>query len=419
MAASIHLSCSFITLRMRVLLLDGQVNPAVTAVRSLGRAGYRVLVGSSGRWSKAGWSRYAAGSFTYPSAQNDAVKFAEKIAALASEEKGTLVLPITEKTVMAISAQRSLVEAAGGRLVMPEHATMLRAYDKAQTTRVATHAGVPVPRTCSLGDDASAQRAAASFSYPAVLKASTSVELAGGRMNSTARPLYARSPQEFLSAYRELRRQCSHVVAQEFIPGEGAIYCLLLCRGQLRAEFAYRRIRSVHPTGWGAALRVSVPASGLRDQSLTIIRALDPKWTGLASVEYRVAPEGTAYFLEVNPRTWNSLALAVYAGVDFPRMLAEIAEHGDVPSHPGYPTGVVCRWWLGDLRRLLYVWGGVPGSYPGKTTGRMAALFDFLRPVPHAFHDNFMARDPLPEVGDWLGAATRAVSRAAGRRAAT
>lgn len=404
---------------MRVLLLDGQVNPAVTAVRSLGRAGHRVLVGSSGRWSKAGWSRYAAGSFTYPSAQDDAKSFAEKIAALASEENGTLVLPITEKTVMAVSEQRSLVEAAGGRLVMPDHATMLRAYDKAETTRVAMQAGVAVPRTCLLKDDESAGRSAAEFSYPAVLKARTSVELDGGGVKPTARPLYARNPQEFLSAYRQLRRKCALVVAQEFVPGEGAIYCLLLCRGQLRAEFAYRRIRSVHPTGWGAALRVSVPANGLRDQSLRIIRALDPEWTGLASVEYRVSPDGTAYFLEVNPRTWNSLALAVYAGVDFPRMLAEIAENGDVPPHTGYPSGVICRWWLGDLRRLLYVCRGIPGSYPGKTTGRLSALFDFLKPVPRAFHDNFMVGDPLPEVGDWLGAASRVVSRAAGRSVAT
>jgi predicted ATP-grasp superfamily ATP-dependent carboligase len=404
---------------MRVLLLDGQVNPAVTAVRSLGRAGHRVMVGSSARWSKAGWSRFASGSFTYPSAQNGTQEFAARIAALAAEEQGTFVLPITEKTVMALSEHRSLIDAAGGVMVMPDHLTMLKAYDKAQTTRVASSIGVDAPRTCLINDEDDARRVGAEFPYPAVLKARTSVELVRGSVAPTARPLYARNSEEFLNAYRELHRRAARVIAQEFIAGEGVIYCLLLCRGELRAEFAYRRLRSVHPTGWGASLRVSVPADGLRPSSLKIIRALDPGWTGLASVEYRLRADGTPFFLEVNPRAWNSLALAVYAGVDFPRMLAEIAEHRDVAPHPGYPAGVACRWWLGDLRRLLYVWSGVSSSYPAQTQGRLSALMDFLRPVPHVFHDNFTSSDPLPELGDWLGAAARAARRVAGRAVAT
>lgn len=404
---------------MRVLLLDGQVNPAVAAVRSLGRAGQRVLVGSSGTWSKAGWSRYASGSFTYPSAQNDVEGFVSRIAALAGEEAGTLVFPITEKTVMTLSEHRSLIEATGACMVMPPHSVMLRAYDKAYTTRTAAEVGVETPRTCLISGERSAQRMAADFPYPAVLKARTSVEVGRRHVTATARPLYARNPQEFLDAYRELHRSATHVIVQEFIDGEGVVYCLLMCRGELRAEFAYRRIRSVHPTGWGACVRVSIPPDLLRSRSLKVIRALDPQWTGLASVEYRLRSDGTPFFLEVNPRAWNSLALAVYAGVDFPQMLAEIAEHGDTPSRDGYFTGVVCRWWLGDLRRLLYVWKGTSASYPGRIQGRFSALVDFLKPSPHAFHDNFTPTDPLPELGDWLGTASRALHRVAGTRVAT
>jgi predicted ATP-grasp superfamily ATP-dependent carboligase len=320
---------------------------------------------------------------------------------------------------MALSAHRSLIEDAGACMVMPSHATMLKAYDKAYTTQVASEVGVASPRTSRVNDERRAQDLAAEFSFPAALKARTSVELADDRAKPTARTLYARNRQEFLQAYHLLHDRCPQVIAQKFIAGDGVLYSSLLCRGELRAEFAYRRIRSIHPTGWGAALRVSVPAEGLRAGSLSVIRALDPHWTGLAQVEYRVDHDGTPFFLEVNPRAWNSLPLAVYAGVDFPRMLAEIAEHGDVPPHPGYPSGVVCRWWLGDLRHLLYVWQGVPSSYPGKTEGRLDALVHFLKPVPHAFHDNFIPADPLPEVGDWLAAAARALRRAANRPVVT
>lgn len=417
--SSIHLQSDFITEKMRVLLLDGAVNPAVAAVRSLGRAGHRVYVGSSGEWSKTGWSRYAFGSFTYPSAQNSIEEFAERIAAEINGDNGTFVLPATEKTAMALSARRSLIEDAGGRLVMPRHDVMLKACDKGYTTRLAADLGVASPRTCLLNDQQSAERTAANFPYPAALKARTSVVITNGSVRPTTRTLYARDPGEFMGAYRELHERSPHVIAQEFIAGEGVVYCLLLCRGELRAELAYRRIRSVHPTGWGASLRVTIPADGVRASSLQIIRALDPQWTGVASVEYRMRHDGTPFFLEVNPRLWNSLALAVYAGVDFPSMLAEIAEHGDVAPHPGYLSGIVCRWWLGDLRRVLYVWAGVANGYPGKLPGRLRALIDFLKPVRLAFHDNFTAADPLPELGDWLGAATRVLKRVAGKRVAT
>jgi predicted ATP-grasp superfamily ATP-dependent carboligase len=404
---------------MRVLLLDGHVNPAVSAVRSLSRAGHRVLVGSSGNWSKAGWSRYACGSFTYPSVEKGAKEFAAQIATIASREPGTFVLPLTEKTVMALSEYRSLIEDAGGRMVMPSHTTMLKAFDKACTTSMASSVGLASPRTCPVNNELGAQTVARGFPYPAALKARTSVEIADGRVKPTARTLYARDQREFLEAYRELHKRSAQVIAQEFILGEGVLYGALLRKGELRAEFAYQRMRSVHPGGWGAALRVSTPAETLREDSLKLIRALDPQWTGLAQVEYRVRHDGTPFFLEVNPRTWHSMPLAVYAGVDFPSMLADIAEHGDVPCHPGYPAGVVCRWWLGDLRRLLYIWKGAGNGYPGNTPGRVSALVEFVKPVRHAFHDNFIASDPLPELGDWVSTGTRALRRLAGHRVAT
>src|SRR2546423_15551496 len=46
----------------RVLILDGYSNAALACVRSLGRAGYTVFVGSHRRLPLAPWSRYCAGT---------------------------------------------------------------------------------------------------------------------------------------------------------------------------------------------------------------------------------------------------------------------------------------------------------------------------------------------------------------------
>ncbi|MDT4954763.1 MAG: hypothetical protein QOJ02_2901 [Acidobacteriota bacterium] len=392
---------------MRVLVLDGNENQAVASVRSLSGAGHNVFVGADSSWSKAGWSRFCRGSFRYAPPQEDAAAFIERIVKEVKRESGALVLPMTERTTLPLSTEREKIFAAGGRLVLPPHETVLRAFDKQQTTRLAESLGIIVPHTTLISDREQARTLAASSTYPLVLKARSSEEVSEeGKVQATGAPLYARDAQEFLTGYDELRRRCSSVLAQEFIEGAGAGYFALMRDGELRAEFAHRRIRDVRPTGSGSSVRESVvPAPQLREAALSILREL--RWHGVAMVEFRVRADGAPVFLEVNGRFWNSLPLAVYAGADFPALLAQMAERGETKAVLDYRKGVRCRWLLGDFRHLLEVWKGAPAGFPGEFPKRLRTLLDFLTPVKGTFHDNFMWRDPLPELGDWLDFAFR------------
>ncbi len=387
---------------MKVIVLDGNENQAVAAVRSLAAAGHSVMVGADSSWSKAGWSRSATGSFIYPAPQIAMEAFVERIVFEVKHEPGTLVLPMTERTTIPISTRRNDILHAGGRLVLPSHETLLRTCDKSQTTTLAQSLGVAVPHTSLISNRVEAAEFAKSGCFPVVLKPRSSEEVsADGRVVSTGAPRYAQNAVEFLSAYEEMTKRCSSVLAQEFIAGTGAGYFALMHRGELRAEFAHRRIRDVRPTGSGSAVRESIePDPSVRTASLNILREL--QWHGVAMVEFRKRADGTPVFLEVNGRFWNSLPLAVYAGVDFPSLLVEMAEQGDVPVQNGYRYGVRCRWLLGDFRHLIEVLRGAPSGYPAKFPSRWRTLADFLLPVRGTFHDNFTWSDPLPEVGDWL-----------------
>jgi predicted ATP-grasp superfamily ATP-dependent carboligase len=294
---------------------------------------------------------------------------------------------------------------------MPSHHDILRALDKDQTTRLAAQLGVTIPRTWSVGSAEEARQLAMSVPYPVVLKPQSSEELSSKAGTRTAgRPLYASNAEQFVRAYADISQRASTVLVQEFIPGGGTGYFALMCHGELRAEFAHRRIRDVHPTGSGSALRESTnPDPRVKEASLAILRALN--WHGAAMVEFRMRPDGTPVFLEVNGRFWNSLPLACYAGVDFPGLVAQIAEHGDVAPAFGYRTGVRCRWFLGDFRHLLAVWAGPPEGYPGTFPNRWKTLASVMVPVPGTYHDNFQLADPLPELGDWLSMIARARSR--------
>ena len=392
---------------MRVLVLDGNQNQAVAAVRSLARAGHRVLVGESTSWSKAGWSRSSSGTFRYPSPQEDASAFVARIVEITRAEPGTLVLPVTEATTLPLSVSRDAVFGAGGRMVLPAHSDLLRAFDKAETTRLAASLGIAVPKTFLITNSDDASRVRDVIPFPMVLKPRSSEELGPrGAVRPAGGPRYARNQEEFNAAYGLMSRLSSAVLAQEFVDGAGTGYFALLHHGELRAEFAHRRIRDVRPTGSGSAVRVSVePDPAIREVSLALLKALN--WHGVAMVEFRQQQGKPPVFMEVNGRFWHSLALACVAGVDFPALVARMAEDGDVPMADHLRSGVRCRWLLGDFRHLIEVFRGAPPGYPRKFPGRLRTLADVLTPVPGTFHDLFQWQDPLPELGDWLDFARR------------
>jgi predicted ATP-grasp superfamily ATP-dependent carboligase len=393
---------------MNVLVLDGNQNQAVAGVRSLARAGHTAFVGEAASWSKAGWSRASSGTVRYASPAQNVDAFLEGIAAFAHQHPGILILPMTDATTLPVSANRDALTASGVRLVLPEHESLLRAFDKDETTRLAASLGIAVPMTTLITNSEQARDVSESVQYPVVIKPRASEELQAGVLRTGGRPRYARDRTEFDRAYRDIGGRTSAVVVQQYIPGEGSGYFALMHCGEPRAEFAHRRIRDVHPTGSGSSLRVSVdPDSEIRRGSLAILSKL--RWHGVAMVEWRVRPGYPPVFMEVNGRFWHSLPLACYAGVDFPALLARMAENGDIEPTFGYRRGVRCRWLLGDARHLVEVWNGPPTGYPGQFPGRLGTLLDVLTPVPGTYHDLFQWKDPLPELGDWIHASSRLV----------
>jgi predicted ATP-grasp superfamily ATP-dependent carboligase len=387
---------------MRILVLDGNQNQAVACVRSLAAQGHVVLAGESKPWSKAAWSRSCSASFRYAPPEKDAEKFLQDVLAEARKETGTLVLPMTEATTAIISAHRELFTQAQARLVLPSHADLLRAFDKRKTTELAQSLSIAVPKTKTVTTAAEMQAASEQMQFPVVLKPRTSHEQSTqGATHTTGRPRYAKDAAQAHAVFSVMQHYCSGVLVQEFVEGAGAGYFALMNHGELRAEFAHRRLRDLHPTGSGSVLRESVlPSPQIREASLAILRAMN--WHGVAMVEFRLRADGIPFFLEVNGRFWHSLPLACYAGADFPALLARMAEFGEVDPPPPYKIGVRCRWLVGDFRHLAEVWKGRPPGYPGKFPSRLSTLLQELTPHSGTFHDNFMWNDPMPELADWI-----------------
>lgn len=329
-----------------VLVTDGETRAALAAVRSLGASGYTVHVAASGKRNLAGASRYATGEHLIGDPTLAPGAWTRRLEDVAEAVRADWILPVTEVSIGTAYAT-GLCERR--EVICPPRAAYEAAVDKHGLTDRAAAAGLSVPRGVLIADPAALEGLPPGFEYPVVLKARRSRFLAEGRwVAGDAR--IVRDAGELATAARTpgLRQGA---LLQEFVPGHGEAVFLLARAGRTLAAFAHRRIREKPPTGGVSVMRESIaPDPDLLAGSERLLAALD--WTGVAMVEFRRPPDEPAVLMEINPRLWGSLQLAVDAGVDFPSLLIALHRGETVP--PASPRlGVRCRWLLGDLDHLL------------------------------------------------------------------
>jgi len=126
------------------------------------------------------------------------------------------------------------------------------------------------------------------------------------------------------------------------------------------------------------------------------------RWHGVAMVEFKLDPrDGRPKLMEINGRFWNSLPLAVAAGVDFPFLLYRLATEGDVPECFEYRSGVRCRWLVGDAQHLAGVLRGRPAGWPDAFPSRGRTVADFMKCFGRDLHyDDLWISDPMPFIAD-------------------
>ena len=100
-------------------------------------------------------------------------------------------------------------------------------------------------------------------------------------------------------------------------------------------------------------MRESYLCDEAKDHAVRLLQDLG--LTGVAMVEFKMdARDGRPKLLEVNPRFWGSLALAIDSGVNFPYLITLMALGYDFEPVTDYRVGHRCRWLLpGDI---LHFW---------------------------------------------------------------
>ena len=362
-----------------VLVTDGEQRATLAVVRSLGRAGYRLVVASTRGQSLAGASRYAGGEIAAGDSLRNPEAFGDTIVRAVRERAVDVLLPIADGALLALLPRRD--ELFPCIVPFPALEQVRQVADKRLVADAALACGIAVPDQTVLSAPADAAgRDGKAVAFPLVVKPSRAVsDVTDGRRNKHL-VAYARDTRELTRVLALMPHHAYPVLLQQRVVGPGVGIFLLLWDGQLAATFAHRRIREKPPAGGVSVYRESIPADpDLVSRSRALLDRF--AWTGVAMIEYKIeAASGTPYLMEINGRFWGSLQLAIDAGVDFPRLLVARALGGPAEPPPSYRTGVRSRWWLGDVDHLLARLRRSPEklALPPGSPGRWAALRDFL-----------------------------------------
>jgi predicted ATP-grasp superfamily ATP-dependent carboligase len=405
---------------MTVLVTDAGGNHALAVVRSLGRRGIRVVAADSMWCAKAAFSRYCAARALYPPATRGVADFLAGVLRILERVKPDLLMPMTERTILGLLTGRDAVESRARLAPLPSEEALGIAFDKEQTLRLARSLGIPAPRTIaprSLDEVAALRK---EVSYPAVIKPRRSeIATADDRIVPGGTAAYCFRASDLEARYLAVHRRAPLPLIQEYVPGQGYGISALCVRGRLRVLFAHRRLRTIRPTGSGSALRESVPPPpAMLEAAESLLGAL--RWHGVAMVEFKLDPrDGRPKLMEINGRFWNSLPLAIAAGVDFPFLLYRLATEGDVPERFAYRPGVRCRWLVGDAQHLARALRGRPAGWPDSFPSRARSLLDFVKFFGRDLHyDDPWLSDPAPFLAELADLAVRCLPGLLPRRGA-
>lgn len=347
------------------IVTDGLWRKSLSAIRSLGRAGFEVTVMGESLFTTGFWSRYARKRVLAPTASRSREAFGKALLAELRRNPGAVLLPMEDPSLDWVSENReSLLPFC--QALLPSRESLRIAQDKSLTLELAEGLGLPCPRTWRPAE-AAEFAAQASKLEPGtfVVKPRSGTGSAGVSYGEERR-----SEQEWEAHWR----QFGPMLIQERVPriGRGRGVSLLFDRdGDCVAAFAHERLQQYPNSGGPSTDRQSLHAPELLEMSIRLMKKLD--WRGIAMVEWKIDPrDGRPRLMEINPRFWGSLELAVRAGIDFPALYARAALGEKLPPAAPYPDGVRCRWLVpGELLRFF-------SQHPSERE----TVFEFLRGLP-------------------------------------
>jgi len=392
---------TFVMVRpMTALVTCGHTRAGLAAVRSLGRAGNAVAVGAPMRPALAMWSRYATSTTLLPDPANAARPFVDAVNEQALGRDAQVVLSGTDSALWALSRWREDLPDETHR-ILPPHDAVARSLDRTTLHDLAASVGidcVPLLRVDATQGVEPALRDAKRLGLPATVYPLVPwVERADG-----TRRMMAAEKVETIAELRRLLYDREDLVdagclIEPHPRGRTLAYGSLWHQGEPVAEVFQEHFREKDAhSGVSTSAETLQPDGELRRAGRRLLEAL--QWNGPAFVEFLRTDSGELKLKLIVGRLWNSVHLAINAGVDIPLMLYRLAMGEERrPVLQVAKPGVRFRWVVGDAQAVMHV---ARGKSVGTMRKRLRVLMDVLDPrdLLHFDTDVMDKDDPMPFV---------------------
>jgi FAD-dependent urate hydroxylase len=351
----------------------------VAACRGLAAAGFRVAAVAGSRPAPTHWSRSCDERLNLPHPLEDSEGFLAGMERAVSSTDYAVLVPGSDGSLFALSQARDRIE-PHVPMGLPPHEAVVLSLNKLKLAEAAREHGLAAPETavCESVDEALA--AASRMGYPVALKSVSSlVEVAGvwKRMGS----VMVDNPERLASLAPTYGTPC---LVERSELGPIVSFAGVLADGRLLATAVSRYTRTWYPEAGNVCFSesIEVPPS-LPERVIGLLGTLG--WHGIFELELIERPDDSFTALDLNPRFYGSVALAIAAGANVPAIWCEWML-GRQPRPAIARAGVRYRWEDADIRHALKVARG----------GKPAKALAILRPRRGTTHPYFALSDPGP-----------------------
>lgn len=382
-----------------VLITYGRMRSSYAALRNLEKKGLKVFVADSCRIGMGQVSFKKSGFDVYPSHYQDEDKFIEAIKTICRYRRIDYIFPSHNETSVLSKHQHRLPQ--GVSVLLPDHQTIEKFNNKSISYDIAEELGVPTPQRIEYATVDDLTMKLLKFSWT-----KTVVKLLTG--NSSKGVFHCNSVNQTIETVKFLiskfKLQPSRFPqVEEVVSGDGWGSSVLFWHGVKVAGFTHRRLREKINTGGTSTLREASCNIDLEIAAEKIFSHMN--WHGLAMAEFKVCPKTKKYwFIEVNPRMWGSIPLAIDSGIEFPYLALLCAEKGPEEARAylnrqSVRFGWRNRWLLGDMMlasKNLFI-------------GKPKTAFDIVFNSSVNATDDFFLDDPFVFPGEVIHYLTQAI----------
>jgi len=320
-----------------VVITDGKYRSSIAAARSLGRAGYHIVItqtrGDATFDPPVFSSRYVSETRWIDGKTSDS-DYADRLLHVLHTLDRPVLLCVGAETLNTVSRYRNQFERVSDFLIASPN--VLDALNDKEVVHL---------RCKELGIAVPAQYEGLPTHYPVIIKPHCG-EKHG--LKAAERYAVANNELEFNTQFAKMAAYDDSPIVQEKVSGCGiGVSILLDSNSQLLAAICHRRIREYPITGGPSTCCESFYDADMIETAYRLLQSFG--FIGMAMVEFK-----GNYVLEVNPRIWGSFPMTECSQSPFVQKYA-LASAGEPAAYQScdYKTGIRMRFLLNDSFAIL------------------------------------------------------------------